>query len=149
MTMHALNIDTNLSRARFELPSITQRARWTGRALSGLTVLFLGMDAGVKFTRIDPVIESCRQLGLPLENNPILGVILFVCLALYVVPRTAALGAVLLTGYLGGAIATHLRVLNPLFSHTLFPVYIGALLWTGLYLRDARVRALLSKAPRA
>jgi hypothetical protein len=69
-----------------------------------------------------------------------------VCLILYVIPRTAPLGAVLWTGYLGGAIATHLRLDNPLFSHTLFPIYVAALLWGGLYLRDARVRALVGAA---
>jgi hypothetical protein len=83
-------------------------------------------------------------LGYGAHHLPILAAIQLACLALYVVPRTAPLGAVLWTGYFGGAIATHLRLDNPLLSHTLFPIYVAALVWAGLYLRDARVRALLA-----
>lgn len=87
--------------------------------------------------------ESMTQLGYPAEMAISIGVLELVCLALYVVPRTSVLGAVLLTGYLGGAIATHVRIGNPLFSHVLFPTYIAALLWAGLFLREQRLRVLL------
>jgi hypothetical protein len=92
---------------------------------------------------IPAVAEASKQLGLPESINGGLGVILVACLALYLFPRTAALGAVLLTAYLGGAVAIHVRVGDPLFSHTLFPTYVGAMLWLGLFLRDGRVRALV------
>jgi hypothetical protein len=84
------------------------------------------------------------QLGYPVSRALALGVIELLCLAVYLVPRTSVLGAVILTGYLGGAIASHVRVGNPLFSHVLFPIYIAAMLWGGLYLRDARVRSIIS-----
>lgn len=121
-------------------------ARWTGRALTGVAVLFLAFDATIKLTAAPEAVAGTVELGWAAHHLPILGAIQLACLALYLVPRTAVLGAVLWTGYLGGAIATHLRVDNPLFSHTLFPIYIAALLWAGLYLRDARVRALLRAA---
>lgn len=118
-------------------------ARWTGRVLTGLAVLFLAFDATLKFAAPTEAVEGTVQLGYQLHHLPILGTIALVCLILYVIPRTAPLGAILWTGYLGGAIATHLRLDNPLFSHILFPIYVAAVLWGGLYLRDARVRALL------
>lgn len=116
---------------------------WAGRVMTTLVTAFLLFDAGMKFTHLAVVADATTQLGWPLELNPTLGIVLFVCLALYVTPPTAVLGAILLTGYLGGAVAIHVRVGNPLFSHVLFPTYVGALLWGGLYLRDARLRALL------
>lgn len=118
--------------------------RWPGRVLTAIPALFLAFDVAIKFANPPAVAEASLKLGLPLELTPVLGAVLAVCLALYLVPRTAPLGAVLLTGYLGGAIVTHLRVGDPLISHTLFPIYVGALLWAGLYLRDARVRRLLA-----
>jgi hypothetical protein len=121
-------------------------ARWTGRALTGVAALFLAFDATIKLTVAPEAVAGTVELGWAAHHLPILGVIQLVCLALYLAPRTAVLGAVLWTGYLGGAIATHLRVGNPLLSHTLFPVYVAALVWGGLYLRDARVRALLRPA---
>ena len=117
--------------------------RWTGRVLSGLSALFLFVDGAMKVARADVVMKGSAELGYPLHSIFGIGAVLLVCTLLYVLPRTAVLGAVLLTGYLGGAIATHVRVDNPLFSHTLFPIYVAALVWGGLYLRDARVRALL------
>ncbi|HVV88212.1 MAG TPA: DoxX family protein [Kofleriaceae bacterium] len=122
------------------------RVSWAGRVLSGLPSLFLAFDAGIKLANLPVVAKTSERLGIPAHLGPGLGVLLAVCLALYLVPRTAALGAVLLTGYLGGAVLVHLRVGDPLFSHTLFPVYVGAMLWAGLWLRDDRVRRLL--APR-
>ncbi len=105
-------------------------------------MLFLVADAMAKVLVAGPVLESMAGLGYPLATVRGIGILLVACVALYVVRRTSVLGAVLLTGYLGGAVATHVRVENPLFSQTLFPVYLGALLWAGLYLRDARLRAL-------
>jgi hypothetical protein len=124
------------------------RARlWTGRALSGLAIAFFLFDATVKFfVGFPPVVDAMAMLGYPLQLAPTIAVIALACLALYAIPRSAVLGAVLLTGYLGGAIASQLRVGAPLFANVLFPLYVAALIWGGLYLRDARVRALL--APR-
>ncbi len=123
---------------------IGPRSRWAGRALTGFTAAFLLFDGGIKLAGHPAVTESSQTLGLPVELAPWLGVITLVCLALYLVPRTAVLGAVLLTGYLGGAVLTHLRVGDPWLSHTLFPVYVGAMVWGGLFLRDARVRRLFA-----
>ena len=120
--------------------------RWIGRVLTGVAVLFLTFDMGIKLVGAKEAVEGTVQLGWAPHHLPILAVIELACLVLYLIPRTAPLGAVLWTGYLGGAIATHLRVDNPLFSHTLFPIYVAALVWGGLYLRDARVRALLRPA---
>ena len=119
------------------------RARWAGRALTGLAVLFLAFDVTIKLLGAKEAVDGTVALGWQAHHLPILGAIQLVCLALYLIPRTAPLGAVLWTGYLGGAIATHLRIDNPLLSHVLFPIYVAAFIWGGLYLRDARVRALL------
>ena len=117
---------------------------WAGRTLTTLAVLFLIFDLGVKLSGAKMAIDANAQLGWQAHYLPILGVIELVCLVLYLVPRTAPIGAILWTGYLGGAIATQLRIDNPLFSHILFPTYVAALIWGGLYFRDARVRGLLS-----
>jgi len=114
---------------------------WTGRILSGLAVLFLLFDSIGKLLEVQPVIDGTRQLGYPRDIVFTLGVILASCLVVYLIPRTSVLGALLLTGYLGGAVATHVRVANPLFSHTLFPTYVAALIWGGLVLRDERLQA--------
>jgi hypothetical protein len=119
------------------------RQRSLGLVFSWLAVLFLLFDSAGKLLQVQPVIDGTLQLGYPRDSVFGLGVILLACVGAYVFPRTAALGALLLTGYLGGAVATHVRVSNPLFSHVLFPTYIAALLWGGLILRDARFRALL------
>jgi hypothetical protein len=122
---------------------ISKRRLWTGRILSGFAVLFLVFDAVVKFTKIAPVVDSFAQLGYPIGLAPTIGSIALICVVLYVIPRTSVLGAVLLTGYLGGAIASQLRIGNPLFSHVLFPLYVAALIWGGLYLRDEQLSALI------
>ncbi|HEY5945017.1 MAG TPA: DoxX family protein [Kofleriaceae bacterium] len=122
--------------------TITSRARWAGRILSGIPTLALAFDAGGKFANIEPVREAFVHLGLPTSTASVIAIIELVCLALYLVPRTAVLGAVLLTGFLGGAVAIHLRIGDPLATHTLFPIYMGIIVWLGLYLRDVRVRAL-------
>ncbi len=117
-----------------------------GRVLSGLAIAFLLFDGVMKFfmDKLPPeALEAGAALQWPMEKMPLVGTLLLVCLALHVVPRTAILGAILLTGYLGGAVASHIRVSNPLFSHKLFPVYIAVLIWLGLYLRDSRVKKAL------
>ena len=119
-------------------------ARWAGRIMLGLVVLFLTFDTVIKFVpQNEAALQATMALGWQPHHVPIIGALSLLCLVLYVVPRTAPLGALLWTGYLGGAIATHLRVDNPLLSHTLFPIYVAALLWGALYLRDARVRTLV------
>ena len=117
--------------------------RWGGRALSGLAVAFLLFDSAGKLFQVDPIIEGTLRLGYPRDVVFTLGVILLACVMAYVIPRTSVLGALLLTAYLGGAVATHVRVESPLFTHILFPTYLAALLWGGLLLRDARLRAFL------
>jgi len=118
-------------------------ARWAGRSMTGLVSAFLLFDCSIKLLQLDMVEKGSRELGYAPASMLPIGLTLLACLIAYLVPRTAVLGAVLLTGYLGGAIATHVRVGNPLFSHVLFPVYVAALIWGGLYLRDRRVRALI------
>ena len=113
----------------------SRKQLWTGRVLSTLAVLFLVMDGVMKVLRLPVVVEATARLGYPDSSIQLIGWIVLVCTALYVAPRTAALGAVLLTGFLGGAVATNLRVGDPLVSHILFPVYLGAVLWAGLLLR--------------
>lgn len=127
------------------VPAPVDRTRWAGRILSGLVVAFLILDGAIKLVPIQPVTDTLAQIGWPNDDATArgLGVLLLALVGLHLLPRTAILGAVLLTGYLGGAIATHARIGSPLLSHTLFGVYVGVLLWAGLYLRDARVRALL------
>jgi hypothetical protein len=117
----------------------------TGRILSTLTVLFLIMDIVFKFIRPIPpqVMQSMTQLGFQPGLLTAIGILLLICTVLYVIPATSVLGAVLLTGYLGGAVSVHVRVGNPLFGYILFPVYVGVLMWSGLFLRERRLLALL------
>lgn len=115
----------------------------TGIVLSALCVLFLTMDGVMKLVRPAPVLETMAQLGYPSGLEVAIGVLLLVCVAIYVNPSTSVLGAVLLTGYLGGAVATHVRVGNPLLTHVLFPVHVGLFAWAGLFLRERRLRELL------
>jgi len=114
-----------------------------GRLCTGLVALFLAFDTGLKVLKLGPAVEGTIALGYPADSVQVIGIIELVCLVLYLVPRTSVLGGLLLTGYLGGAIATHVRVSNPLFTHTLFPVYVALVLWGGLYLREKRLRALV------
>lgn len=126
------------------LPATTSRsALWTGRTLSTIATLFLLLDAVLKLVKPVEVVEGTSLLGYPESVITGLGITLLICTILYLVPRTAVLGAILLTGFLGGAIATHVRVESPLFTHILFPTYVAALLWGGLYLREPRLRQLL------
>ena len=116
---------------------------WTGRVMSTLAALFLLMDGVMKLVKPAFVVEATIQLGYPESVIIGLGIVLLACTILYLIPRTAVLGAILLTGYLGGAVATHVRVGDPLLSHTLFPVYVAVLVWGGLFLRDPRLRAFI------
>jgi hypothetical protein len=116
---------------------------WTGLVLGIIATLFLLFDSIIHLMVIPPVVDAFNQLGLPVDLAGGLGMLELFCLTLYVIPRTSMLGAVLLTGYLGGAIAIQLRIHAPLFSTGLFPVYVGVLVWGGLYLREDRLRALV------
>ena len=115
----------------------------TGWILSGLLAAFLAFSAGIKFTGHSSVAETLNTLGWPADAGLALGILEAAILVLYVIPRTAVFGAVLLTGLLGGAMATHVRADSPLFSHILFGLYMGLFAWGGLWLRDPRLRALL------
>jgi len=116
---------------------------WAGRILSGVTIAFLLFDGVIHLTKVAPVVQAFAQLGFPIGLAVALGLLEIVCVALYGYPRTAILGGICLTGYLGGAVAMQLRVGNPLFGETLFPVYVGLLVWGGLYPREPRLHALL------
>ena len=118
---------------------------WTGRVLSGLAVAFLTFDALMHLIQPPFVVEANRQLGFSSAVVLTLGIIQLLSLAAYLVRRTSLLGAVVWTGYLGGAVAMHVRLGSPLVSHVLAPVYVAALLWLGLWLRDERLRALLDR----
>ena len=119
------------------------RTRWWGRILSGLAVVFLLFDAAVKLLELPVAVEATTQLGYPESVMIPLGLIEVACSIVYLVPRASVLGAILWTGYLGGAVATHVRVGSPLFSQALFPIYVAALLWAGLWLRELRLRVVL------
>lgn len=124
---------------------ISNRAVWAGWVLSGLVVLFMLFDGGIKLVPLDMVTQSAAELGLPASANFArgLGILGLICTALYVFPRTSVLGAILLTAYMGGTVATNLRVGSPVFSTMLFGVYLALMAWGGLYLRDERIRALI------
>lgn len=118
-----------------------RRMKWAGYVLSGLVVAFLVMDTAMKLMQLDVVKTTMVELGWPADMALPLGIIMTVCTVLYVVPQTAVLGALLLTAYLGGAVATHVRIGSPLFSHVLFGVYIGVMMWGGLWMRLPVLRA--------
>jgi hypothetical protein len=141
-----VSLETMLAPTPSSLPGTrSRRAVWTGRVLTGLALAFLTWDTLFKLTVNPMAVEGTAALGYPAHTVQIIGIVEALCLVLYVVPRTAVLGAVLWTGYLGGAVATHVRLENPLFSHTLFPIYMAAMLWGGLALRDGRVPSLLAR----
>lgn len=125
---------------------LSKPAIWIGRVLSGLAILFLIFDGVMKFfmDKLPPeALEAGAALQWPVEKMPLVGTILLICTLLYIIPRTSVLGAILLTGYLGGAIASHVRVGNPLLTHTFFPIYVAIFIWLGLYFRDSRARQIL------
>jgi hypothetical protein len=120
-----------------------KKPSWAGRILTGLAVAFLIFDSVIKFSASAAVSQAMNQLGFPVHLALAIGTLELVLLAIYLFPRTSVLGAILWTGYLGGAIVLHVRVGNPLFSHVLFPIYVALLLWGGLYLREDRLRQLV------
>jgi hypothetical protein len=121
----------------------TKKRFLIGYILTGLVSAFLTFDVVLKVLRLAPAVQGTTELGYPAGTVVWIGVIELICLATYLVPRTSVLGAVLLTGYLGGAIATHVRVESPLIGYTLFPIYVALMVWGGLYLRETRLRALM------
>ena len=141
-TATAIQTSRDSGTAVTETPVTASKAqRVTGRVLSGIAIAFLTFDAVIKLFMIEPVRKGTMELGYPVEIAFTLGVLLLASVIIHAIPRATVLGALLLTGYLGGAVATHVRVGNPLFSHTLFPVYVAILIWAGLVLRNPRVRA--------
>ena len=125
-----------------EPASASKTRLWSGRILSGIALAFLAFDTLVHLLAPAPAVDASNALGFSPSVIVPLGIIELVCWVLAVIPRSAVLGTLLWTGYLGGAVATHVRVGNPVFSHMLFPVYVAALLWAGLALRDSRVQRL-------
>ena len=121
----------------------SKKMKMTGWVLSVLAILLLLIDGFAKLIKPEPVIQATLQLGYPESTITTIGILAIICAIIYAIPRSAFLGAILLTGFLGGAIATHFRLNNPLFSHTLFPVYVLLFIWLGLYLRSASLRKLL------
>jgi hypothetical protein len=123
----------------------SNRALWTGRVLSGLVILFMFVDGGMKLVPLKIVTDTAAQIDIPATVGfaRLLGALTLASTILYAIPRTSVFGAILLTAYMGGAIETHLRIGNPLFTHTLFGVYLGLMIWGGLYLRDPKIRALI------
>ena len=128
-----------------ETPPDSRAARWTGRILSGLVIVFLLFDGAIKLVPWPIVTETMERMGYGSSDALMrgLGAITIVCTVLYAIPPTSILGAILLTGYLGGAIASHVRIESPLFTHTLFGVYLGLMLWGGLWLRDRNLQGLI------
>jgi hypothetical protein len=135
-------LEKKLMQSDTKTASVSNKRVWTGRILSGLTTLFLLFDGVMKLVKPTPVVEGTVRLGYNESVIIPLGILLTACAIIYAIPRTAALGAILLTGYLGGAVATHVRAGEPWFP-ILFPVIVGILVWGGLYLRDDRLRALI------
>jgi len=127
--------------SRTSLPS--RRSVIAGRVLTGIVALLLTLDAAIKLVGAKAAVEGSAQLGFTPQQVFVIGIIAAVCLVLYLIPRTAPIGAVLWTGYFGGALVTHFRLGNPLFTHILPPIYVSILIWGSLYLRDARVRAVV------
>lgn len=144
-TVTAVSIRSRVAcRPGMDTSSTSNRARWLGRILSALPVALLLFSGTIKLAHRPEVAASMQHLGVPQAVAPAIGALELLCVALYLLPRTAVLGAILATGLLGGAVAIHLRIGDPYPSHTLFPIYVGALLWAGLLVRDARVRALVT-----
>ncbi len=123
--------------------TVSKTKLWTSYVMSGLVILFMLMDSVMKFVKPPEVIEGTIALGFAEQHLPVIGALGLISTLLYTLPRTSFLGAILLTAYFGGAVATHLRLNNPLFTHTLFTVYFGILIWGGLWLRNSKLRELL------
>lgn len=136
-------MNTTSSEPKLPEASVSKGRLWTGLILSILPALFLLLDGVMKLTKPEIVVKTTFEIGYQESIIVPLGIVLLICTVLYLIPQTSVLGAILLTGYLGGAVATNARIGSPLFSHILFPVYIGVLVWGGLFLRDSRVSALI------
>ena len=132
-----------MSTSKSTSASFTKRPVIAGYVLTTLAGLFLTFDTVIKILQLAPAMEGTLALGYPASSVLPIGLIELAALALYLLPRTSVLGAVLLTGHLGGAIATHVRIGSPLLSHTLFPIYVALLIWGGLYPREPRLRELI------
>jgi DoxX-like protein len=128
--------------------AVSKKRLWTGRTLGGLAIAFMAFDAVIKLLQLAPAVEGTVQLGYPASALFGIGLVEIICVLAYAVPRTSLIGAVLLTGYLGGAIATHVRIGSPLLTHVLFPTYVACLVWGALALRG-RLRGLLTPPVRA
>jgi DoxX-like family len=131
--------------------TVSRSLIWIGWIMSCIVVLFFLFDGITKLIMIDPVVDATMRIGFPLEVIRPLGIVCLVCAILYAIPRTSILGAILVTGFLGGAVASKVRMEDPLFSDVLFGVYVGVLAWAGLYLRDDRLRSLIPfrRGPRS
>jgi hypothetical protein len=121
----------------------SKKMLWAGRIVSWVITALLLLDAVMKVLQVPQVMEGTMKVGYPAGTVRPIGIILLICLICYVIPRTSVLGAILLTGYLGGAVATNVRISTPLFSYTLIPMYVGVLVWGGLFLQDERLRGLI------
>lgn len=141
--MTATPISVPATRTAAPTATVSSRARVAGLVVTALVVAFLLFDAVIHLANIEPVRDSMIEYGFPEYAPYVMGVVMLVCLALYLLPVTAILGAVLLTGYLGGAVACNMLTEQPLMSTILSPVYVGILVWGGLLLRDAEVRRIL------
>jgi DoxX-like family len=128
---------------RSKMATTTKSMIWIGWIMSGIVVLFLLFDGITKLMMIAPVVDATIGIGFPVDVIRPLGIVCLACAILYAIPRTSILGAILLTGFLGGAVASKVRLEDPLFSQVLFGVYVGILAWGGLYLRDDRLRSLI------
>jgi DoxX-like family len=123
---------------------MSTKQMWTGRVLSGIVSAFFLIDGGMKLAKPAPVVQATLQLGYPESSIVGIGIVLLACTVLYLMPRFGTVGAILLTGYLGGAVATNLRVSAPSFN-ILFPVFLGCVVWAGLFLRDRSLRAIFTR----
>ena len=123
--------------------SVSATALWSGRIISGLVTAFMIFDGTIHITKPAPVVQGFAQLGFPIRLAVPLGIVSLTCALLYAIPQTSILGAILLTGYLGGAVAVQVPTQNPFFGEVIFPVYIGIFVWGGIYLRDERMRKLI------
>ena len=138
-----MSTNSAANESEIETAPVSKGSLWTGRILSILSILFFLMDAVMKLLKPTFVVDATVKLGYQEGVIQGLGIALLICTILYAIPGASVLGAILLTGYLGGAVASNVRVGNPLFSNVLFPVYFAFVLWGGLYLRDQRLRALI------
>jgi hypothetical protein len=145
MNIQGCNTTGEAMPAVVEEAPVSTSARWLGRILSGLVILFLLFDGAIKLVPWPVVTETMDRIGYGSSETlaRTLGLITVACTVLYTVPPTSILGAILLTGYLGGAMASHLRIGSPLFTHTLFGFYLGLMVWGGLWLRDRKLRTLV------